>query len=72
VVGAKKFITPDTAPVFGRERVTVVPFMLDAVAQGAIPVPETNCPAVMLVEEETVIELVPLVPVAVGEVCNAR
>jgi hypothetical protein len=65
-------ITPDTVPVFGKERVTVVPLTLVIVAHGAIPVPDTNCPAAMLVEEETVIELAPLVPVAVGEVSKAR
>jgi hypothetical protein len=65
-------ITPDTAAVFGKERVTVVPLTLVTVAHSAIPVPETNCPAAMLVEEETVIEFAPLTPVAAGEVSKAR
>jgi len=65
-------MTPDTAPVFGKDRVTVVPLTLDTVAQGAIPVPETNSPAAMPDEEDTVIELAPLDPVAVGEVWRAK
>jgi hypothetical protein len=46
--------------------------MLVTVDHNAIPVPDTNCPAAMLVEEETVIELAPLTPVAAGEVSKAR
>jgi hypothetical protein len=65
-------ITPDTVPVFGKERLTAIPFMLVTVDHNAIPVPDTNCPAAMLVEEETVIELAPLTPVAAGEVSKAR